>query len=284
MSKEENWDIIIKPKSGFFSLGLKELFNYRDLIMLFVKRDMVAQYKQTILGPFWLIIQPLVTTLVFTIIFGNFAKFSSGTIPYAIFTLSGLTIWNFFSSSLNKTSSVFIGNASIFGKVYFPRLTVPVSSLISNGFAFLIQFSILIILLSYYKIVNNFSWEVNLKLVALLPFLLILTGLFGMGAGLIISSVTTKYRDLSFLVSFALQFLMYFSSVVFPINNFSPKVQAIFNLNPLVHIVNLFRAIMVNVPFSSYGYLLYVFVFVVIVLLTGIVIFNKVEKSFMDTV
>jgi len=281
---EKEWDLIIKPKPKLFSFGLKELLSYKDLIMLFVKRDLVAQYKQTVLGPLWLVIQPLVTTLFFTIIFGNFAKFDSGTVPYPIFTLSGLTIWNFFATSLNKTSNVFVSNAGMFGKVYFPRLTVPVSALISNAFAFLIQFGILFILLLYYKLVNGYEWHVNWTLMSLFPIVLILCGLFGMGAGLIISSVTTKYRDLSFLVGFALQFLMYFSSVVFPVDKFSPKIQALFNLNPLLHIVNIFRAMILDIPFTNFYWLLYSTGWTIIVLIIGILIFNKVEKSFMDTV
>ena len=284
MKEETEWDLIIKPKPKVFSLSLGELFLYKDLIVLFVKRDMVAQYKQTILGPMWLVIQPLLTTLFFTLIFGSFAKFDAGTVPYPVFTLSGLTIWNFFASSLNKTSNVFVSNAGMFGKVYFPRLTVPLSALISNAFSFLIQFAILLILLLYYKLVNGYDWQVNWKLMALFPFVLILCGLFGMGAGLIISSVTTKYRDLSFLVGFALQFMMYFSCVVFPTDNFSPKIQAIFNLNPLLHIVNFFRAIFVNTPFNDLSWLIYSTAWTVIVLVIGMLIFNKVEKSFMYTV
>ncbi len=284
MTEEKNWDLIIKPKPNIFHLGLKEVIEYKDLIWLFVKRDMVAQYKQTVLGPLWLIIQPLLSTLFFTIIFGSFAKFDTKGIPYPIFTLSGLTIWNFFSTSLNKTSSVFVSNAGIFGKVYFPRLTVPVSTLISNGFTFLIQFFILLLLLLYYKIFNNYDWQVDLKLLFLFPIVLILCGLFGLGCGLIISSLTTKYRDLTFLVGFGLQFVMYFSSVVFPIDKFSSKIQLLFNLNPLLHIVGLFRAIFINAPLPEIQWLLYSAVWTILVLIIGAVVFNKVEKSFMDTV
>jgi lipopolysaccharide transport system permease protein len=284
MTQDKDWDLIIKPKPNIFHLGLKELFEYKDLIWLFVKRDIVAQYKQTVLGPLWLIIQPLLSTLFFTIIFGNFAKFDTKGIPYPIFTLSGLTIWNFFSTSLGKTSSVFVSNSAIFGKVYFPRLTVPVSALISNSFTFLIQFVILLFLLVYYKFVKNYDWHINYNLLILFPFVLLLCGLFGLGCGLIISSLTTKYRDLTFLIGFGLQFVMYFSSVVFPIDKFSGKIQTLFNLNPLLHIVGMFRAIFINAPLPGTQWILYSTGWTVLVLLIGAVIFNKVEKSFMDTV
>ena len=284
MKEQKEWDLIIKPKPNIFHLGLKEVIEYKDLIWLFVKRDVVAQYKQTILGPLWLIIQPLLSTLFFTIIFGSFAKFDTKGIPYPVFTLSGLTIWNLFSTSLNKTSNVFVSNAGIFGKVYFPRLTVPVSTLISNGFTFLIQFFILLLLLLYYKVFNNYDWQMDLKLLFLFPLVLILSSLFGLGCGLIISSLTTKYRDLTFLVGFGLQFVMYFSSVVFPIDKFSAKIQLLFNLNPLLHIVGLFRAIFINAPLPQTQWLLYSATWTLIVVTFGAIVFNRVEKSFMDTV
>ncbi len=284
MQENKDWDLIVKPRVNIFHLGFKELWAYRDLILLFVKRDIVAQYKQTILGPLWLIIQPVISTVFFTIIFGNFAKFDTSGIPYPIFTLSGLTFWNFFSSSFNKTSSVFLSNAGIFGKVYFPRLTVPASSLIANFIAFIVQFVILIVLLLYYQFSGSYSWQMNFSLVWLFPFLLIVCGLFGLGLGLIMSSLTTKYRDLTFLVGFILQFVMYFSSVVFPLTNFSPKLQFLFNLNPLLHLINLFRAIMINSDMPSVLWLLYSLSFMLVTLFLGIIIFNKVEKSFMDTV
>jgi lipopolysaccharide transport system permease protein len=284
MAEDKDWDLIIKPKPNLFHLGFKELLAYRDLIFLFVKRDIVAQYKQTILGPLWLVIQPIITTIFFTIIFGKFAKFDTGGIPFPIFTLSGLTIWNFFASSLNKTSSVFVNNASMFGKVYFPRLTVPVSAIIANTITFAVQFLILIILLLFYKYSVNYTWEVNYQAMILLPVLLIVSSLFGMGCGLIVSALTTKYRDLSFLVGFVVQFLMYFSSVVFPLDKLSPKIISVLNFNPLYHLVSLFRAIMINSPMPDLGWLVYSTSFMCIILFSGIIVFNRVEKSFMDTV
>lgn len=284
MSEEKDWDLIIKPKPSMFQLGIKDLIAYKDLIFLFVKRDIVAQYKQTVLGPLWLIIQPILTTLFFTIIFGNFAKFNTPGIPYPVFTMSGLTLWNFFSSSLNKTSSVFVNNASIFGKVYFPRLTVPVSAIIANTITFVVQLLILMILLFYYKFSIDYDWHLNWKALALLPVLLMASSLFGMGCGLIISAVTTKYRDLSFLVGFVVQFVMYFSAVVFPLDKLSPKIQLILNFNPLLHFVNLFRAIIIDSPMPDMMWLGYGFGFMFVVLFIGILVFNRVEKSFMDTV
>ena len=284
MTEENEWDIIIKPKTKLLSFGLNDIWAYRDLIILFVKRDIIAQYKQTILGPLWLVIQPVLSTIFFTIIFGTFAKFETGGIPYPIFTLSGLTIWNFFASSFTKTSNVFVSNASIFGKVYFPRLTVPLSSLIANFITFFVQLFILIALLVYYSIVYNYQWQMNWGAFFLLPFLLLATGLFGMGLGIIASSLTTKYRDLTFLMGFILQFVMYFSSVVFPINNFGEKLKFLFNLNPLIHFVDLFRSIFINSPAPEPIWLLYSTGFVIVSLIFGTLIFSKVEKTFMDTV
>ena len=284
MAQDKDWDLILKSKPGIFHLGLKEVIAYKDLIFLFAKRDIVAQYKQTILGPLWLVIQPLLTTAFFTIIFGKFAKFDTGGIPFPVFTLSGLTIWNFFASSLNKTSSVFLSNSSIFGKVYFPRLTVPISAIIANAITFVIQFMILILLLLYYKYIMNYDWEVNYVAAIGLPILLIFSSMFGMGCGLIISSLTTKYRDLSFLIGFVLQFVMYFSSVVFPTENLPVKIQQILNFNPLIHFVHLFRAIVINSPLPETSWLIYSSSFVFITLCAGILVFNRVEKSFMDTV
>jgi lipopolysaccharide transport system permease protein len=281
---KQDWDLVIKPKPGVFHLGFKDVWDYRDLIMLFVKRDIVAQYKQTILGPLWLVIQPLITAAFFTIIFGTFAKFDTGGIPFPVFTLSGLTIWNLFASSLNKTSSVFVSNSNIFGKVYFPRLTVPVSALIANTVAFLIQFFILLVLLSYYKFAAGYDWQINFTALFHLPFLLITCSLFGMAGGLIISSMTTKYRDLGFLVGFILQFIMYASAVAFPFDNVSPKLQMVLNFNPVYHLVLMFRAIMISSPMPDTIWIAYSTVFMMIVLFLGILIFNRVSKTFMDTV
>ena len=278
------WDLVINPKPALFHFGIKELFRYRDLITLFVKRDLIAQYKQTLLGPAWLILQPLLWTVFYSVIFGNFAKFDAGSIPYPIFILSGFTIWNFFSSSLNKTSTVFVSNAGVFGKVYFPRLTVPVAALLSNGFAFMIQCILLVLLLLIYTLFFGYTWTLDPAKLLLFPVLLVICGAFGLGAGLIVSSLTTKYRDLTFLVGFALQFGMFFSEVVFPIAKFSPEIQRLFNLNPLLHIINSFRAVFINAPVPEFHWLLYSFCFTVVVVILGMLVFNKVEKSFMDTV
>ncbi|MBK9283221.1 MAG: ABC transporter permease [Sphingobacteriaceae bacterium] len=282
--EEDNWDLIVSPKSSLLELNLREVWNYRDLILLFTKRDIISQYKQTILGPLWLIIQPILSTVFFTVIFGWFAKFKTGEIPYAIYTLSGLTIWNFFSTSLSKSSSVFLSNAGIFGKVYFPRLTVPISIVLSNAISFIIQFIVLLCLLFIYTYFKDFNWQPNIKLFFLLPFILIIFAFYGMGLGLIASALTTKYRDLSFLISFMLQFILYFSSVVFPLDGFAGKFQLLFNLNPLTHIVKLFRAIMISTEMPDPKWIIYSITIGIITLLLGILIFNKIEKSFMDTI
>lgn len=282
--KEKNWDLVIRSKTPFLRLGLKELYRYRDLVMLFAKRDIVAQYKQTLLGPTWLVIQPILSTIFNTIIFGTLAKFDTKGIPYPVFILSGLTAWNFFASAFNKTSGIFITNASIFGKVYFPRLTVPLASIISNFITFIIQFALLLCLLLFYKFQNGYDWEINYKWLLALPLLLGAISLLGLGAGLVISSLTTKYRDLTFLTGFIMQFLMYFSSVAFPINSFGSKWEIFFKLNPILHLVSLFRAIVINAPLPDVMWLAYSIVSTLIILIIGILIFNKVEKSFMDTV
>ena len=284
MSQNKDWDLILQPKPLFFSLGIKDIWEYRDLILLFVKRDIVSQYKQTILGPLWLVIQPLLSTIFLTVIFNYFAKFNSGETPYPIFILSGLAIWNFFSTSFSKTSNIFVSNATIFGKVYFPRLTVPISSIIANHLTFLIQFVILLIVILFYGSTKHYEWHVNLLALIFLPFILISSGLLGMGIGLIVSSLTTKYRDLSFLTGFILQFLMYFSAVAFPISSFNRTYQFIFNLNPVLHLVGFFRACILNSPLPGFYSLLYTAVFILVFLLMGMMIFQKVEKNFMDTV
>jgi len=283
-NEEQKWDLIVTPKGNFFKLNLFELWHYRDLIMLLVKRDIVSQYKQTVLGPIWLIVQPVLSGIFFTIIFGNFAKFNTGEIPYPIFTFSGLTIWYFFATTFAKTSSVFITNSSIFGKVYFPRLSVPLSSLISNSVSFFIQFGVFVLLLLYYKFFRNYDFHVNFSLLIFFPPLLLLFGLMGVSIGLLASSLTTKYRDLSFLLSFGLQFLMYFSSVVFPLGGFNNKIQMLLNLNPLMHMVNFFRSIFLSSPSPSAFWLVYSTLFVLVTLFGSIIVFNRVEKSFMDNI
>jgi lipopolysaccharide transport system permease protein len=279
---EENWTKIIRPKRGVFDLRLGALWHARDLIMLFVRRDFVSIYKQTILGPLWYLIQPLLTTVVFTIIFGNFAKLPTDGLPQFLFYMSGTVVWSYFSSCLIKTSETFIANAGLFGKVYFPRLVSPISILISNLIAFSIQFGFFLVFLAYYLIIGSNvhpnSW------VLLTPVLIILMAGMGLGMGLIISSLTTKYRDLRFLVQFGVQLLMYATPVIYPISSIPARFQWIILANPMSSVVEIFRFAFLGAGQLNLLGLLYSFVFMLLVIFVGVIIFNRVEATFMDTV
>jgi lipopolysaccharide transport system permease protein len=278
----EDWDLIIKPKSSLFNIELKQLWRYRDLLFLFVKRDFVSVYKQTILGPLWLFIQPILTTLTFTIIFTHVAKIGTNGIPPILFYISGITLWTYFSDCLNKTSSTFIANAGIFGKVYFPRLIVPLSVLISNLVKLGIQFLLFISIWIYYLVTID-SIHPNACLF-LVPVLIIIMAGLGMGFGIIISALTTKYRDLTFLVGFGVQLMMYASPIVYPLSIVSDEYKYLLLLNPVTPIIEAFKYSFVGSGFFSWGYLLYSLTFMIILLTIGVVTFNRVEKSFMDTV
>lgn len=283
MQQEENWDLIVKPKSSWFEFNFKEIWRYRDLLFMFVKRDIVSTYKQTILGPLWFFIQPILTALTFTIIFGNIANLSTDDKPKFLFYLAGTTCWNYFADCLNSTSGTFINNAGIFGKVYFPRLISPLSVVISSVLKFLIQFLLFIgvFIVMYF---NDANLHPN-KLMLLIPFLVLLMGIMGLGLGIIVSSFTTKYRDLRFLVSFGIQLFMYITPVILPLSQFKGIMKKVVMANPMTPIIETFKAAFLGVPndYSING-LLYTTVFAVIVFCLAILIFNKVEKSFMDTV
>jgi len=278
-----NWTEIIKPQRSLFDLRLKDVWNYKDLLFMFVKRDFVANYKQTILGPLWFIIQPVLTTLMYTIVFGNFAKISTNGQPKILFYLAGVTIWNYFSDTFNRTSSVFTSNANIFGKVYFPRLIVPLSIIVSGLIRFSIQFTLFMSFLIYYLLQSNDIVNPNMY-VLLTPVLLFLMAGLALGAGMIISSMTTKYRDFTYLVSFGVTLLMYATPVIYPIEFLPQKYKTIIMLNPLSGIVETFRYAWLGSGSFSWQLLGYSFCFVIMLLMFGIVIFNKVEKNFMDTV
>lgn len=280
--KSEVWTETIEPKRGLFDLRLGELLRYKDLIVLFVRRDFISVYKQTILGPLWLIFQPIFTTIIFILIFNKLAALSTDGIPPVLFYLSGITIWNYFSDCFTKTSSVFVSNASIFGKVYFPRLVTPISIVISNLIKLFIQFFILIITMIYYQLSGKFQITIDFHLL-LLPLLIFIIAIFGLGLGIIFSSLTTKYRDLLFLLGFGVQLLMYASPVIYPVSSAKGIVKDIITINPLSPIIENFRAVLYN-QYIDYNGLIYSSVFAVIVLSIGMLIFNKVEKSFMDTV
>jgi lipopolysaccharide transport system permease protein len=283
MSNNKDWDLIVKPKSSWFEFNFKEIWRYRDLLFMFVKRDIVSTYKQTILGPLWFFIQPILTALTFTIIFGNIANLSTDDKPKFLFYLAGTTCWNYFADCLNSTSGTFINNAGIFGKVYFPRLISPLSVVISSVLKFLIQFLLFIgvFIVMYF---NDANLQPN-KLMLLIPFLVLLMGVMGLGLGIIVSSFTTKYRDLRFLISFGIQLFMYITPVILPLSQFKGLMKKVVMANPMTPIIETFKAAFLGVPkdYSING-LFYTTIFTVVVFCLAILIFNKVEKSFMDTV
>ncbi len=278
-----NWDLIIEPKTSLFDLKLKEVWKYRDLLVLFVRRDFVATYKQTILGPVWHFIQPIFTTVMFLLVFGKIAGIPTDGIEPILFYMSGITIWNYFSACLTSTSNTFLSNAGIFGKVYFPRLISPLSTVASNLVKFGIQFLLLMAVMSYFGITKDnfhFGWSW-----LLVPVLVIMMAMMGLGLGIIISSMTTKYRDLNVLLGFGVQLLMYATPVAYPMSFLKSKSYAAWiQWNPLSPIVEAFRYALFGQGTLQGIHLLYSFTFIVIVLIIGLLMFNKVEKTFMDTV
>lgn len=282
--EDDDWSIEIKPGSGFFQLHLDEVWRYRDLLVLMVRRDMIAVYKQTILGPIWFVIQPIMTTLMFSIVFGGIANISTEGTPKILFYLSGIVNWFYFSDSLNKTSYTFTSNASIFGKVYFPRIIMPMSTLISNMFKYLIQFTMFLLILAYYFIfVPDHGLQITWYAL-LTPLLLLMIAGIALGAGMIISAFTTKYKDLIFLLTFVIQLLMYSTTVIYPLSSIEHKYRWIIELNPMTGIIECFRLGFLGTGTLSPFSLLYSFIFTVVTVLVGMLIFNKVEKSFVDTV
>ncbi|MDI9320508.1 MAG: ABC transporter permease [Phycisphaerales bacterium] len=282
----EHWTEVIQPQSSLFDLQIKEVWRYRDLLMLLVRRDFVATYKQTILGPIWFFLQPLLTTITFVFVFKGIAGIDTGTVPAYAFYMAGTTLWNYFADCLNKTSTVFRDNAAVFGKVYFPRLIMPLSIVVSNLIKLGIQFVLFLAFWGYYffttdKIAPN-------ETILLLPVLILIIGGLGLGFGMIVSAMTTKYRDLVFLLTFAVQLLMYATPVIYPINSLDikPNVKSILMLNPMSHVIETFRYAFLGAGGGSFswGGLIYAAVFTIVVVMLGTVIFNKVEKSFMDTV
>ena len=276
------WDLIIRPKTGWLDLHLSDLWRYRDLTMLFVWRDFVAQYKQTVLGPLWHLIQPLFTTLLFTLIFGGFAKIPTEGVPPMLFFMAGITCWNYFSECLNRSSGTFIQNSAVFGKVYFPRLCVPISVVISNIIKFAIQFALFLGFLGYF-VFQGANVHPN-ALVLLTPVLVLLMAALGLGSGIIVSSLTTKYRDLQVLVTFGVQLLMYASCVIFPLSRVPDKYCGIIMANPLTSIVETFRTAFLGSGSFDPNLLAYSAATTVLILFVGIILFNHVERTFMDTV
>lgn len=285
MQQEEHWDLVVKPKSNLFNLNLKEVWAYKDLIFLFVKRDFVSVYKQTILGPLWYIIQPILLTITYTVFFGIAGNLSSAGVPKFLYYLSGQVIWNFFSLSFIKTSNTFTANASIFGKVYFPRLVTPISIILSNYIAQAIQFIIfLFFYISFILKGTTFDFHA-LHLIGLL-YILIVSSLLAFGFGIIISALTTKYRDFTFIVSIGIQMAMYASTVIWDTfdSKLDPMIRKVIMLNPMSSLINYFRYVFFGTGYVEVNYLVYSGIAGICVTFFGILIFNKVEKSFMDTV
>ena len=277
-----NWTTIIKPKTGWFDINLKELVQYKDLIVMFVKRDFKTMYKQTILGPLWIIINPLLTTLMFTVVFGNIANIPTDGMPQIVFYMLGTTVWTYFSSCLTKTSSTFTGNAAIFGKVYFPRLVTPISTVISGLINFGVQFLMFLGFMAYFMIKGS-PIEPNLWIL-ITPLLLVQLAALALGFGIIISSMTTKYRDLAVLVTFGVQLWMYATPVVYPASQIGGKLKTLMMLNPVSPIVESFRYAFLGSGSIPWNYLGISVVTTLVVLFAGVVLFSRVEKTFMDTV
>ncbi len=282
-SDTEDWSLVIRPHNRLMDLHLADVWRYRDLLWMFVRRDFVAVYKQTILGPIWFFIQPLLTTLIFTVIFSGVAKIPTDGYPAMLFYLAGMTPWNYFSTCLTKTSNTFVANAGIFGKVYFPRLIVPLSIVVSTIIQFGIQFALFIGILVYYILTGaaispQWGW-----IVVLTPALVLLMAALGLGAGIVVSSLTTKYRDFTFLLAFGVQLMMYATPIIYPMSSIPGKWRWLIQLNPITAPVEAFRAIFLGgpIPWSA---LAFSTALTAALLFVGIVIFNKVEKSFMDTV
>lgn len=280
---KQKWSEIITTKRSFLDLNLKELWEYRDLLMLLVKRDYLFFYKQTVLGPLWFFLQPLMTTAMFILIFNKVAGLSTDDIPAPLFYMVGIVAWNYFSDCLIKTSGVFKDNANVFGKVYFPRLIIPFSIVISNLVKFGVQFLLLIILLLYYVLFTGYKFEFDIHLL-LFPVLLFLMAVLGLGLGMIISAMTTKYRDLTFLVTFGVQLLMYATPVIYPLKTAPAKIKTFISLNPLSPLVEGMRLGILGKGDFNVNSFIYSVIVVFALALAGTLIFNKTEKDFIDTV
>jgi len=281
---QQKWLFVITPKTKLIDLNLKEVWQYRDLLMLFVKRDVITLYKQTILGPLWYLIQPLFTSVIFTLVFNNVAGIQTGVIPPFLFNLAGITTWNYFKQCLTGTADTFKKNEQIFGKVYFPRIIMPMSIVLSNLLKFGIQLIILIAFYLYYALYAGAAIRPS-EYLFLLPVLVLCMGMLGLGLGMIISSMVTKYRDLTYLVSFGIQLLMYISLVVIPLSLFQEKgVEWLVMYNPMGYIIETARFLLLNEGNISQFGIIYTILSSILALLFGIVIFNKTEKTFIDTI
>lgn len=278
----QQWTEVLKPNTSSLDFKVKDVWRYRDLLILLVRRDFIATYKQTVLGPLWFFLQPILTTITFALVFGRIAGISTDNMPPVLFYLAGLTLWNYFAECLNKTATVLKDNADIFGKVYFPRVIMPLSIITSNLIKLGIQFLLFLLIWSYFLFTGNILHP-NAYIV-LLPVLIVLMGGLGLGFGLVITSLTTKYRDLVFLLTFGVQLLMYATPVIYPLSTIHNQYRNILLANPMSSIIETFRYAFLGKGTFSWGALAYSAGFMVVILIAGIIVFNKVEKSFMDTV
>ncbi len=280
----KNYDLIIRPKRHAFDINFKEIWAYRDLLKMFVKRDIITVYKQTILGPIWFIVQPIMTTLMYMVVFGNIAKISTDGTPKILFYLAGITIWGYFSESFNTTAKTFTENANIFGKVYFPRLIMPFAKVTSGLIKFGIQFTLFMGVYLYYLFTQDGAVNPNWT-IALLPVYILLMAMFGLGTGILFTSWTTKYRDLTFLLAFGVQLLMYASPVIYPVSTIEPGLMKdVLMLNPFTPILEGFKYAFLGAGYFSWGSLAYSAGVATTILFLGIIIFHKTERNFIDTV
>jgi lipopolysaccharide transport system permease protein len=281
-TQEQNWDVILTSNKSFFDLQIKQIWVYRDLLMLFVKRDIIAAYKQTIFGPLWFFIQPIFTTVIFTFIFGTLAKLPTGGVPQPLFYLAGITAWNYFADCLIKTSTTFRDNAGVFGKVYFPRVITPLSIVISNLIRFGIQMLLFVGFFIYY-VFNGYNFQISWEII-LFPIFVIFMAMQGLGFGMLVTAMTTKYRDLAHLVGFGVQLMMYTTTVIYPLDSLSGKLYWVVSLNPMTFIIEGIKTCILGtgqITFYSFIYSLFV---TFVIFLIGLLTFNKVEKSFVDTI
>lgn len=278
------WTTIIKPKTSLLQVDFRELWQYRDLYRMLVKRDIVVWYKQTILGPLWFFIQPILTTIMFMIVFGGIAKIGTDGIPQPLFYLAGICLWNYFAESLNQTSNTFIQNSALFGKVYFPRLVVPIATVTSNLVRLGIQLLLFVFVYLYFAFFTEATVAPNLY-ICLVPLLILLLSGLALGFGVLFSSLTTKYRDLTFLLSFLVQLWMYATPVIYPLSTIeNPTLKTLMLLNPMTAILETFKYAVLGVGQFRFEYLTYSACFTLFIMALGIVVFNKVQRTFMDTV
>lgn len=281
LKNDNNW--IIESKKNLLDIQFGDVWSYRDLLKLLVKRDFVTYYKQTILGPLWFLLQPLLTTFIFTLVFGRIGGLKTDGIPHLLFYFSGITLWNYFSESLMKCSTVFKDNAGMFNKVYFPRLIIPLSIIFSNLIKLALQLLLLFALIFYYGLNNDVNYLTGNDF-WLFPFLILIIAFLALGCGMLVSALTVKYRDLSFLVSFGVQLLLFTTTVAFPLSAVKHPYSLIINLNPMTALIETFRHILFGSNEMNFNLLIYSILFSVVILILGLIAFNKVEKNFVDTV